>query len=42
MIFVGIGVVIEVVMIGVGEMGRSVERLWMGDEVIWVSEMRLE
>ncbi len=41
MIFVSVGEAGEVVMIGIGETGRSVKRLWMGDEVIQVLVMNI-
>ncbi len=37
---IGGGVLIVVVMIGVGEMGRIVETSWIGGDVIRASEMR--
>ncbi len=40
MIFIGIGKVIEVVMIRVGEMGLNVVTFWMGGDAIRVSMMR--
>ncbi len=40
MIFIGVGIVIEVETIGVGEMGLNVETFWTGGDGIRVSVMR--
>ncbi len=39
---IDVGVAIVVEMIGVGKMGSNVVTLWMGGDVIWVSEMQFE